>query len=409
MMKTKLNSSNKTKRIIEVSPEFEAAERAAKHFGFVKLPEIEVMQEDIKAAKRFAESHLSIVRPWSEESERFGGFLEEKIAIMRNFVEKKWTDLGMPLLGYYEGPIRGNPHLKRASDSRTMNLEIIGMTKPVAEAIILETTYVMLKDRYSGEDLTIELNSIGDKESQVRFSRELGSYCRKESGSLPSELRALIKKNVFGIFSIKDDRAEEFIENAPKPMGFLSDTSRIHFKEVLEYLESLNIPYEINHKLLGSRSYCSDTIFEIRGKDRILAIGERYNSLGKKVWGKKDVSALGVAILLHPHFITKTEKRVAPKETCTKFYFIQFGNDAKRKSLTIIESMRQANIAVHQSLSKDKLSAQLAVAEKMNVPYIIMMGQKEAIEESVVVRNMQTRAQETIHLSLLVTHLRSLK
>lgn len=408
-MKSKQKTGSKIKRVVEVSPEFEAAERAAKHFGFIKLPEMEVTQEDIKAAKKFAESHLSIVRPWSEESERFGGFLEEKIAIMRNFMDKKWSDLGVPLLGYNEGPIRGNPHLKRVVDSRTMNLEIIGMTKPVAEAIILETTYVILKDRYPSEDLTIEINSIGDKESQVRFARELGSYCRKEGGSLPSHLRTMIKKDTYGIFSIKDDKAEAFIENAPKPMGFLSDVSRIHFKEVLEYLESLNIPYEINHKLLGSRSYCSDTIFEIRGKDRILAIGERYNSLGKKVWGKKDVSALGVAILMHPHFVTKQEKRVAPKENLTKFYFIQFGNDAKRKSLTIIESMRQANIPVHQSLSKDKLSAQLAVAEKMNVPYIIMMGQKEAIEESVVVRNMQTRVQETIHVSLLVTHLRSLK
>ena len=71
--------------------------------------------------------------------------------------------------------------------------------------------------------------------------------------------------------------------------------------------------------------------------------------------------------------------------------------------------MRQANIPVHQALAKDKLSVQLATAEKMNVPYIIMMGQKEAVEETVVVRNMQTRVQETVRVTFLIEHLRSLK
>lgn len=230
------------KKIIEVSPEFEAAEKTARHFGFVKLPEITIEPEDIKLAKKYDESHLAIVKPWSEESERFGGFLEEKISIMRNFLEKKWSDLGMPLLGYYEGPIRGNPHIKRMTDNRTINLEIIGIVKPVAEAIMMETAYMILKDRYPAEDMVIELNSIGDKESQARFARELGSYCRKEIGKLPAHLRSVIKKDIFAIFSMNDERAQDFIENAPKPMTYLSDISRTHFKEVLEYLESLGIP-----------------------------------------------------------------------------------------------------------------------------------------------------------------------
>ena len=408
---TVVAKDSKTQKNIEVSPEIEAAKATAKHFGFIPLPPIEIEKPDIVAAKKFDESHLAIVKPWTEECDRFSGYLEEKISIMRNFAEKKWAHLGMPLTGYFEGPVKGNPHIKKALDSRTFNLEVIGMQKPIAEAMIIETAYMILKDRYPDEELVIEINSIGDKESMARFTRELTNYTKKASALLPTPLRAEIKKDMFSIFTMKDPKASEFIDNAPKPMTFLSDTSRDHFKEVLEYLESLQIPYEINHKLIGSRSYCSDTIFEIRGKKDVLAIGERYNTLAKKVWGKKDVPAVGCAILIHPHFVTKSIKKSESKgeEVTPKFYFIQFGNDAKRKSLPIINEMRKAKIAVHQALSKDKLSIQLATAEKMSIPYIIMMGQKEAIEESVVVRNMQTRVQETVHVSLLITHLKGLK
>ncbi|MES2224268.1 MAG: His/Gly/Thr/Pro-type tRNA ligase C-terminal domain-containing protein [Patescibacteria group bacterium] len=401
------------KKVIEkepaqISPEFEMAECAAKHFGFIKLPEVEVEKSDLLGAKKFSESHLAIVKPWTEDCDRYQGFLEEKIAIMRNYIEKKWSNLAMPLLGYYIGPVKGNPHLKRNTDNKTFNLEIIGAQKAIAEAMIIETAFVILKERYPGEEMFVEINSIGDKESMARFAKELQNYVRKEINKLPAEFRPEIKKDVFNLFNLKSSKAFEFVENAPKPMSFLSDTSRTHFKEVLEFLESLNIPYEINHKLIGSRSYCSETIFEIRSQKEVFAIGERYNGLAKKVWGKKDVPAIGVTLHIHPHYVQNLKKK-AVKEEQPKFYFIQFGDTAKKRSLTIIESLRKAKIPVHQSLSKDKLSVQLTQAEKLNIPYIIMMGQKEAIENTVVVRHMMTRAQDTVEIDLLVSHIKGLR
>jgi hypothetical protein len=60
-----------SKKHIEVSPELEAAAKAARHFGFVPLPAIEIEKTDIVAAKRFDESHLPIVKPWTEAHDRF--------------------------------------------------------------------------------------------------------------------------------------------------------------------------------------------------------------------------------------------------------------------------------------------------------------------------------------------------
>lgn len=413
MPKKNLSEKKELKKPIQkvptqISPEFEMAEYSARHFGFVELPEVEIEKADLVGAKKFSESHLAVVKPWTEDCDRFQGFLEEKIALMRNYIDKKWSNIAMPLLGYYIGPVKGNPHLKRDTDNKTFNLEIIGASKPIAEAMIIETAFVILKDRYPGVEMLVEINSIGDKESMAKFAKELHNYVRKEINKLPAEFRAEIKKDVFNLFNLKGPKVLEFVENAPKPMSFLSDTSRTHFKEVLEFLESLNIPYEINHKLIGSRSYCSETIFEIKSEREVFAIGERYNGLAKKVWGKKDVPAIGVTLHIHPHYIQNLNKK-SKKEEQAKFYFIQFGDTAKKKSLIIIESLRKAKIPVYQSLSKDKLSVQLTQAEKLNIPYIIMMGQKEAIENTVVVRHMQTRSQDTVEIDILVTHLKGLK
>ena len=92
-----------------------------------------------------------------------------------------------------------------------------------------------------------------------------------------------------------------------------------------------------------------------------------------------------------------------------KIYFIQLGSDAKLKSLNIIEILRKAHIPIAQSLSKDSLGPQLAVAEKLAIPYAIIFGQKEALENSVIVRNMENRSQETVKIPHLLEHLKELK
>lgn len=394
-----------------VSPEIQKAISIAEHYGFESLPETIVEKEDIHFAKKFNESHLKTLHPFSDKENRFCGYLEEKISLMRNFLNRKYADLSQPITAYYSGPLSGNPHIKTAGEE-TFNLEIIASSKSISDATIIETAYIILKDRYPDQTLSVEINSIGDKDASQKFVKELTNFVKKESTKIGKVCRDSIKKDIFNLFTCTHESCRDVQERAPKPITYLSEQSRSHFKEVLEYLESLNIPYSINHTLIGSKSYCTDTLFEIHGtkKDErlILAIGERYNHLAKKIWGKKEVPSVGVSILLHPHFVSKLKIKPVSKVK-SKFFFIQFGFDAKLKSLALIEMLRQANIHVEQSLSKDKLSVQLGTAERMQIPYIIIMGQKEALENSVVVRSMTTRCQETISIEELPKYLKKLK
>lgn len=395
----------------KISPEIEAAAEIARHYGFLPLPIVCVEKADITIAKKFQESHLKALHPFFKKEDKFGGFLEEKISLLRAFFDKKFTEMTNPIMGYYEAPLDGNPHTKKNEEEETFNLEVIGSNKSIAEAMILEASFVILRNRYPNESFCLEINSIGDKDSLARFIKELGNFIKKESPNLPKKVKEAVKKDPFALFNFIDEEMLEIQAKAPKPMTFLSESSRNHFKEILEFLETLEIPYEINHSLIGSRSYCTETIFEIKGlkdnEEHIYAIGERYNSLAKKALGKKDVHAVGVALLIHPHFVSRQIKKV--KTVKSKFYFIQIGFDAKLQSLKHIELLRQANIPVEQSLSKDKLSLQLLSAEKMNIPYVLIVGQKEAHDKSIVVRNMSNMAQETVPITELVSYLKKIK
>ena len=77
--------------------------------------------------------------------------------------------------------------------------------------------------------------------------------------------------------------------------------------------------------------------------------------------------------------------------------------------MNVIEQLRTAHIPIMQSISKDTLAVQLAIAEKSGAPYALIFGHKEAIDNTVIVRDMQNRKQETIKLSNLPEYLKKLK
>jgi histidyl-tRNA synthetase len=217
------------------------------------------------------------------------------------------------------------------------------------------------------------------------------------------------------ILDSKDPKTREINIGAPDPMSFLSSSGKKHFKEVLEYLDEMGIVYQIDKTLVRGLSYYTHTVFEIietaeDGSAMTIAGGGRYDYLGKMLGSKKDIPAMGGSIGMDRIIERPWFKNLAPRiMKKPKVYFIQVGFEAKLKSLNVIEILRKAHVPVAQSLSKDSLGAQLAVAEKSGAPYVIIFGQKEAVEQSVIVRNMENRSQENVPLSELGTYIKQLK
>ncbi len=137
-----------------------------------------------------------------------------------------------------------------------------------------------------------------------------------------------------------------------------------------------------------------------------MAGGGRYDHLAKMI-SKKDVSGVGCAIGMDRITeIVKRQNHLAEKEKPSKTFFIQLGEAAKQRSLNILESLRKARITVSHSLSKDSLKGQLKMAAKLKIPFALIYGQKEALDDTIIVRDMEMSSQETVPLSQLIDYLR---
>ena len=371
----------------------------AHHYGFTAITAPKVTTEDKSLAKKF-------VTPYSSLGEN-----EERLALMRLFQDGQFSRFPQPTMLYYKKPFGGSDTKKKTS-VEMCGLQIVNVGRAAAEALIVQAAWAMLAD--SGCDkMRIEINSVGDKESLARFTRELQSYYRKHVGTLSAEYRQKYKDDIFAIASCTEKECSEFADNAPKSLSSLSEASRLHFKEVLEFLESADLPYVINSSLLPNTEYASHTCFEIHGSlerggpEILLARGGRYNYLAKKAGYKRDVVCCDSTVY-YPKKIAEKKKgleRVKP----ANFYLVQLGTMAKFQTLTIIEMLRRENIGVYHALTKESIVGQLASAEYLHVSHLLIIGQKEAMEKSVVVRSADVRDQETVKVCDLCVYLKRIQ
>lgn len=332
--------------------------------------------------------------------------VEEKIALIRMYNEQNLHAGPQPVMFYFKDPCKGSGSHHYAS------LEILGSSGPIAEATLIQTARVMLKEE--GYDSTIvEINSTGDRDSLARFSRELTAYYRKHLNEMPANCRETFKRDAFELLACPGKDCQELNAKAPKALDYLSENGRRHLEEILEYLEALKIPYQVNNSLLGNRKYCGETIFTIvsgdkSSKDRkVLAVGMRYNNLAKRLVMKKDVQGVGISLLIKNG---KNDNRKPIKKTKRPIAsFVQLGLQSKLISLEIIESLRQVKIPLYLSLAKDRLGAQVSSVERYNTPYVIVIGKKEAVEHTAIVRKNDSHSQDIVPLEELPKYMKKIE
>lgn len=153
------------------------------------------------------------------------------------------------------------------------------------------------------KNLVVDINSIGDKDCRPNYIKELTNYYKKHLTELPSIDRERLKTNPLRILDSKEPKTIEINANAPDAVSYLNSESKKHFKQVLEYLEQMEVPYRINKNLVRGLSYYTHTVFEIAEIPEeegvaplALAGGGRYDYLAKTLGAKKDVPAMGMAI-----------------------------------------------------------------------------------------------------------------
>ncbi len=343
---------------------------------------------------------------------------EHTAPLMRAYIEHGMQTIPQPVMLYQYGPVfrHDKPQRGRYRQFWQFDLDSLGSEKSIMDALVIKAGMSILEEA-GAENLSIDINSIGDKECRGAYIKELTNYYKKHLSELPSIDRERLKTNPLRIMDSKEEKTKEINKQAPDSVSFLCPSCKKHFKEVLEYLEEMNIQYNINKNLVRGLSYYTRTVFEIieqkgaeDGTPLTLAGGGRYDYLARQIGSKRDVPAVGMSIGVDRIVASPWYKKLAPRILKKpKIYFIQLGGEAKLKSLNIIEILRKAHIPINQSLSKDSLGSQLAIAEKLAIPYALIFGVKEALDNSVIVRDMSNRSQDTVKLDKLLEYLKKLK
>lgn len=398
---------------------FEKAQEVAVYYGFKPI-ETPILEHEATFTTAVGEGTDIVDKEMYTLKTKGGDHLamrpEQTAGVLRAYIEHGMQGLPQPVMLYHSGPVfrHDNPQRGRYRQFYQFDTDIIGSEKSVVDALVIRTIYTILEEA-GAKNLIVSINSIGDKESRPAYIKELVQYYKKHIDTLPAIDKERLKTNPLRILDSKEEKTKIINAGAPDAISFLTPSGKKHFKEVLEYLDEMGIPYQIDKCLVRGLSYYTHTVFEIietldDGTPQTIAGGGRYDYLGRQLGSKKDVPAVGGSIGIDRIVERPWFKDLAPRiMKKPKVYFIQIGWDAKLKSLNVIEILRKAHIPVMQSLSKDSLSAQLAVAEKAGVQYTIIFGQKEAMEGSVIIRNMENRSQDTIPLTELSTYIKHLK
>ncbi len=287
----------------------------------------------------------------------------------------------------------------------SLGLHAVGSRSTIAEALVLRTTLSIL-DELGMRSFTIRVNGIGDRDSVARFLREATIFIKRRFGDLPPALQILAREDAYRAVVALAKRRDALALELPRPVEYLTAPSRRHLREVLEFMESHNTPYELDDLLMGPRECFSHLLYEFstiktEGVDVRIARGGRYDELSRTLF-KVATPAVGLIIEFHAleqgvHDIVTQVLRAHKPRVC----LINIGTEARIKSFRVIETFRKARIPIEQCFKYERLSDQLAYAERTQVPFVVIVGQKEALEGVAIIRNALTRAQQTVSIDTL--------
>jgi len=414
----------------EDQPHFQKIEKTCESIaGFYNFQKIEtpILEEAELFSKGVGVSTDIVEKQMYTFRTKGGDFLalrpEGTAPVVRAYLEHGMYNLPQPVKLWYFGPFfrYERPQAGRFRQFWQFGFEIFGEQSSVIDIQIIQIFYNILKE-LKFKDLIIEINSIGDRQCRAYYKKLLVSYFRSRESSLCLDCRRRLRENPLRILDCKEEKCRRIISQAPQIIDHLCEECNSHFKEVLEFLDELELPYRLNPYLVRGLDYYTKTVFEIF--DQSLALqspeekeqgqispalvgGGRFDLL-VKLLGGRDTPACGGAGGVDR--IVQSMKARSIKFTAkvpTHLIFLaQLGALSKKKSLTLFEKFRKAGLPIAESFGKDSLKTQLGRADKIGVRYCLILGQREALEGTVIVRDMKTGKQETVKIEKIVEEMK---
>lgn len=364
------------------------AQAVGQYYGFIPLSSLTMKSRGLAKPKKDPESLRNL--PLDATAMTVTNFLRH----CQN-IEHIPTSLN-PLFVWHTNIAPGRPAQKRAA----IQFHALGADRAIADVVVIRAILALVRDLFH-EEPSVRINSMGDKETRARYARELGVFFKKHAHDLPEECITQSKCNAFAAAELAI--ATECADNLPAPTEHLSDASRKRFEDLLEYLEMTETPYELVRNLISRGTIWNDMCFEILIGGRRVAWGSRYNDLIRHFFPSSPLSATGAVFQIGS--AGTVVKKVAPHKI--RFSFVHIGDEAKRLSIRLADDFKKARIPLVQHIGVESLTSQLALAERANHPYLLIMGRKEALEGSAILRNGETQVETILPLQDIIDRLKA--
>lgn len=293
-----------------------------------------------------------------------------------------------------------------------LSLQVFNVKKSIGEALLIQTIRSLLAD-LGVDNFVVRINSLGDTDSSTRYVRDLTNFLRKRVDEMPTSARELMKEHSIAALMHLIEREHDLARRSPNPLEYLTDASRKHFREIVEFLDMSGTPFEIDPKLVGNHDCYSDALFAFDLLDEsrapladspFMIRGGRYSTFVQKM-SKTKIPAVGALLVLKDKKAPQSVPTPrAPQES--PVYLVQLGFGPKVKSLLLIDELRRAGISVRQNILSDSLSEQLRHAESTNARYAVILGHKEFMDGTVIIRDLHQQNQEHLPVAGLASYLR---
>ncbi len=391
-------------------------ERSAVEYGFsrVETPIVELASLFERSLGRDSEIvQKQLYTLTTKGSERAALRPELTSSIARTYIQHGMAILPQPVKLFAMGPVYryDNPEEGRYREFYQAEYNIFGEQDPVLDAQVVQLAYRVMKN-LGVRNVQFSVNSIGTAEARKEYIKLLKAYFRSKKMKLPAQQREMIEVNPLRIFDAKDDKCMQVCAGAPQLIDHLDKESRDHFRRFLEYLDELNVPYMIDSQLVRGLEYYTRTVFEISVSDtpdgvrRALGGGGRFDGLVESYGGTPTPAigfAFGVDRVIGEMRRVKAKRYQVPQP---RVFLAQLGELAKKKSLPLFAEIEQAGILVAESFGRGALKTQLRHASKLGVELTLIIGQQEALDETVIVKNMLTGTQETVAQKRIVNFIK---
>jgi len=356
-------------------------------------------------------------RAQSEKTQSLTLRPENTAGVVRAYIEH---DLGRPGLLqklYYIGPQfrRERPQKGRYRQFFQIGAEVIGPTSagsesPLRDAEVIEMLTTLL-DAVGLNGTTLFLNSVGCPKCRPAYNEALKAALAKVKDKLCADCQRRAETNPLRVLDCKVPEDQPIIEKLPKISEYLDPECKAHFTEVRAILDTMQIEYTINERMVRGLDYYQRTTFEFThgdlGAQSAVLGGGRYDGLSEQLGGPH---APGIGFAIGEDRLVLAlqaqQQAVVPQLAA---YIIPLGTGMNRPALKIARELRRAGVTVDTGEESFRIKKSFETAEKLGACYAIIVGENEVKENRYTVKNLRTGEQASATQSELLDELRARK